>query len=37
MDNSISDMDRFVMYINNSEGYEFITVDKLKELLYNTI
>jgi hypothetical protein len=37
LDNSISDMDRFVMYINNSEGYEFITVNKLKELLENTI
>ena len=36
-DNSISDIDKFVMYINNSEGYEFITVDKLKELLQNTI
>ena len=36
-DNSISDMDRFVMYINNSEGYEFITADKLKELLSTTI
>lgn len=33
MDNSISDLDRFVMYINNSEGYQFITVDKLSELL----
>ena len=37
MDNSISDLDRFVMYINNSEGYEFITVDKLSELLSSTI
>jgi DNA repair exonuclease SbcCD nuclease subunit len=37
LDNSISDLDRFVMYINNSEGYEFITVDKLSELLYKTI
>ena len=37
LDSSISDMDRFVMYINNSEGYEFITVDKLSELLYNKI
>jgi DNA repair exonuclease SbcCD nuclease subunit len=37
LDKSISDLDRFVMYINNSEGYEFITVDKLSELLYKTI
>jgi len=36
-DNSISDLDKFVMYINNSEGYEFITVNKLRELLNNII
>jgi len=37
IDNSISDLDKFVMYINNSEGYEFITIDKLKELLDDKI
>ena len=37
LDNSISDLDKFVMYINNSEGYEFITVNKLTELLNNKI
>jgi DNA repair exonuclease SbcCD nuclease subunit len=37
LDNSISDLDRFVMYINNSEGYEFITVNKLSELLSNNL
>jgi DNA repair exonuclease SbcCD nuclease subunit len=37
LDNSISDLDRFVMYINNSEGYQFITVDKLSELLSEKI
>jgi len=33
LDNSISDMERFVRYINESEGNEFITVEKLTELL----
>jgi hypothetical protein len=33
----MSDLDRFVMYVNNSEGYEFITVDKLSELLCEKI
>ena len=37
LDNSMSDLDRFVMYINNSEGYEFITVDKLSKLLSEKI
>ena len=37
LDNSMSDLDRFVLYINNSEGYEFITVDKLTELLNEKI
>jgi DNA repair exonuclease SbcCD nuclease subunit len=37
LDNSISDLDKFVMYINNSEGYQFITVDKLSELLSNNL
>ena len=33
MDPKISDMERFVRYINESEGNEFITVEKLTELL----
>lgn len=33
VDNSISDFERFVMYVNECEGSQFITVDKLKELL----
>ena len=37
IDNSISDFDRFVRYVNESEGYEFITVDKLNELLSDKI
>lgn len=37
MDNSISDFERFVRYVNESEGYEFITVQKLSELLNENI
>lgn len=37
MDNSISDFERFVRYVNESEGYEFITVQKLTELLSENI
>lgn len=37
IDKSISDFDRFVRYVNESEGYEFITVDKLSELLSDNI
>ena len=37
MDNSISDFERFVRYVNESEGYQFITVDKLTELLNENI
>ena len=32
-DNSISDFDRFVKYVNESEGYQFITVEELSKLL----
>lgn len=32
-DNSISDIERFVRFVNDSEGSEFITVEKLTELL----
>ena len=34
---SISDFDRFVRYVNESEGYQFITVDKLNEILGESI
>lgn len=37
IDKSISDFDRFVRYVNESEGYEFITVQKLSELLSEEI
>lgn len=37
MDKSISDFERFVRYVNESEGYEFITVDKLSKLLSEEI
>lgn len=32
-DPSISDFDRFVRYVNDSEGYQFITVEELSKLL----
>ena len=37
IDKSISDFDRFVRYVNESEGYQFITVDKLNEILGESI
>lgn len=37
MDPSISDFERFVMYVNEKEGCEFITVQKLTELLGDRI
>lgn len=37
IDNSISDLERFVRFVNESEGTEFITVDQLNQLLYNNI
>ena len=37
MDSSISDFERFVMYVNDKEGCEFITVQKLTELLGENI
>lgn len=36
-DKSISDFERFVRYVNESEGYEFITVQQLNELLSENI
>ena len=32
-DDKLSDFERFVMFVNDSEGHQFITVDKLTELL----
>lgn len=37
LDNSISDLEKFVRYVNINEGSEFITVDKLKSLLEEVI
>ena len=37
IDSSISDFERFVMYVNDKEGCEFITVQKLTELLGENI
>lgn len=37
IDNTISDFERFVRYVNESEGEQFITVEKLKELLSEQI
>lgn len=33
LDNSISDMEKFIKYVNIKEGSDFITVDKLKSIL----
>ena len=37
IDKNISDLERFVMYVNDKEGSEFITVQQLTELLGETI
>jgi hypothetical protein len=37
LDNSISDLEKFVRYVNIKEGSEFITVDKLKSILEEQI
>lgn len=37
VDDSISDLERFVMFVNDNEGEQFITVDKLKEILNSSI
>ena len=37
VDNSISDIERFVRYVNESEGHTFITVEQLTELLSEKI
>ena len=33
LDNSISDIEKFVKYVNIKEGSDFITVEKLKSIL----
>lgn len=37
LDTSISDFERFVRYVNEKEGYEFITVQQLTDLLGDRI
>ena len=37
LDEKLSDMEKFVMYVNLKEGGEFITVDRLKEILSEEI
>lgn len=37
LDNNISDYEKFIMYVNQSEGYDFISVDELTKLLEGDI
>lgn len=37
LDDSLSEYDKFTMYINQNEGYEFITVDELISILEDNI
>ena len=37
MDNSLSDFEKFVQYINEDMGYRYITVEKLTEMLKEEI
>lgn len=37
LDDKLSDLEKFVMYCNIQEGEEFITIDKLKEILSEEI
>ena len=37
VDNSISDMERFVRYVNEKEGSQFISVEQLTKLLNENI
>lgn len=37
LDDKLSDFEKFVMYVNLNEGSEFITVDRLKEILAEEI
>jgi hypothetical protein len=33
LDDAMSDYDKFVMYVNQNEGFEYISVDELTKLL----
>lgn len=37
VDDKISDLERFVLFVNEKEGEQFITIDKLKEILNSDI
>lgn len=37
VDNKLTDMEKFVMYVNKKEGSEFISIDKLKSILSGII
>lgn len=37
LDNSIDDYSKFVMYVNQNEGYDFISTDELIKLLEGDI
>jgi DNA repair exonuclease SbcCD nuclease subunit len=37
MDDSLSDLEKFIRYVNDNEGEQFITADKLKEILTSEI
>lgn len=37
LDTEISDYDKFIMYMNQNEGYDFITYDELIKLLEGDI
>lgn len=37
LDNNISDLEKFVRYVNINEGSEFITVDKLRSILEDNL
>ena len=36
-DNKLSDYEKFVQYVNIQEGYDFINVDSLKQILMEDI
>lgn len=37
VDNSISDLEKFIMYVNANEGEQFITIERLNELLNEVV
>jgi hypothetical protein len=37
VDDKISDLERFVMFVNDNEGEQFVTVEKLKQILNSDI